>query len=135
MDMIVFRYEHGVVMAPNGVPDLNLIYAFTAADAAAHGVDQVYTPAAWYSGVHFSGHWWPAAITPNGDYSAWTYSYDGTPAHSHAVQRANALILNIGYDYHPIPSHQYYTISNGVITICYNANNQGESVTAQCQLH
>jgi len=135
MDMVVFRYEHGVVMAPNGVPDLNLIYAFTAADAAAHGVEQVYTPAAWYSGVHFSGKWWPAAITPNSGYTAWTYSYDGTPAHSHTVQRANALILNIGYDYHPIPSHQYYTISNGVITICYNANNQGESVTAQCQLH
>ncbi|MBO7556153.1 MAG: hypothetical protein J6T72_02005 [Alphaproteobacteria bacterium] len=135
MDMIVFKYEHGVVMAPNGIPDLNLIYAFTAADAAAHGVDQVYAPGAWYSGVYFSGKWWPAAITPNSGYTAWTYSYDGTPAHSHSVQRANALILNIGYDYHPIPSHQYYSISNGVITICYNANNQGEEVTAQCQLH
>lgn len=39
MDMIVFTYENGVVMAPNGKVDMSLIYAFNASVASANGVD------------------------------------------------------------------------------------------------
>jgi hypothetical protein len=131
--MIVFKYQKGVVMAPNGIVDMSLIYAFTAADALLHGVEQIGNPNAWYSGEYHTSRWHPAKITFAAGNEAWTYIAD--PQHQHSLARLDAIALGSGYDYYPIPTTQTVSINGGVISISYPANNAGTTVTATLQLH
>lgn len=117
-DMVVFGYQNGVVMAPNGTPDLqNGVFAYTEALASAHGVSRCVRNAD-YSGVWTSNGWIPAKITnTNG---RWIYSGIGN---SHTVMENNAISLGIGVEVTHTPSHQSYEINNGTITLHYKAGN------------
>ena len=119
MDMIVFTYENGVVMAPNGVVDMNLIYAFEQSVASANGVSKCSRNAS-YSGVWTGSKWAPAKIiTSNG---RWIYA--GTNASwDHTVMENNAISLGIGVDVTPTPSAQSFRIDGNTITISYAKNN------------
>lgn len=129
MDMIVFTYENGVVMAPNGKVDMSLIYAFNASVASANGVDVCINGA--YSGVFGNGKWQPAKITMVSGrliYAGKSSSWD------HTVMETNAVTLGIGVDVTPIPSAQKTTISNGKITISYAANNGSTTANSSLSL-
>ena len=128
-DMIVFIYENGVVMAPNGKVNMNLTYAFNASVAAANNVEQCIEGA--YSGVFGDGKWQPATITIAG--SRWFYIGIDS-AWDHAVMEANAVTLGIGVDVTPIPDAQSVKIENGVITISYAANNGSNTATTSLSL-
>ncbi len=119
MDMIVFTYENGVVMAPNGKVDMSLIYAFEQSVASANGVSKCSKNAS-YSGVWTGSKWAPAKIiTSNG---RWIYA--GTNASwDHTVMENNAISLGIGVDVTPTPSAQSYKIEGNTITISYAKNN------------
>lgn len=119
MDMIVFTYENGVVMAPNGVVDMSLIYAFEQSVANANGVSKCSKNAS-YSGVWTGSKWAPAKIiTSNG---RWIYA--GTNASwDHTVMENNAISLGIGVDVTHTPSAQSYKIEGNTITISYAKNN------------
>ncbi len=129
MDMIVFIYENGVVMAPNGKVDMSLIYAFDASVASANGVETCIKGA--YSGVFGDGKWQPATITIVS--GRWIYA--GISKNwDHTVMETNAVILGIGVDVTPIPSAQKTTISNGKITISYAANNGSNTANSSVSL-
>ena len=123
MDMIVFTYENGVVMAPNGKVDMSLIYAFNASVASANGVDVCINGA--YSGVFGNGKWQPAG--------RWIYAGKSS-SWDHTVMETNAVTLGIGVDVTPIPSAQKTTISNGKITISYAANNGSTTANSSLSL-
>lgn len=129
MDMIVFTYENGVVMAPNGKVDMSLIYAFNASVASANGVDVCINGA--YSGVFGNGKWQPAKITMVS--GRWIYAGKSS-SWDHTVMETNAVILGIGVDVTPIPSAQKTTISNGKITISYAANNGSTTANSSLSL-
>ncbi len=119
MDMIVFTYENGVVMAPNGKVDMSLVYAFEQSVASANGVSKCAKNAS-YSGVWTGSKWAPAKIiTSNG---RWIYA--GTNASwDHTVMENNAISLGIGVDVTPTPKAQSYKIEGNTITISYAVNN------------
>ena len=119
MDMIVFTYENGVVMAPNGKVDMSLVYAFDQTVASANGVSKCAKNAS-YSGVWTGSKWSPAKIiTSNG---RWIYA--GTNASwDHTVMENNAISLGIGVDVTPTPKAQSYKIEGNTITIKYAVNN------------
>lgn len=129
MDMIVFTYENGVVMAPNGKVDMSLIYAFNASVASANGVDVCINGA--YSGVFGNGKWQPAKITMVS--GRWIYAGKSS-SWDHTVMETNAVTLGIGVDVTPIPSAQKTTISNGKITISYAANNGSTTANSSLSL-
>ena len=129
MDMIVFTYENGVVMAPNGKVDMSLIYAFNASVASANGVDVCINGA--YSGVFGNGKWQPAKITIVS--GRWIYAGKSS-SWDHTVMVTNAVTLGIGVDVTPIPSAQKTTISNGKITISYAANNGSTTANSSLSL-
>ena len=119
MDMIVFTYQNGVVMAPNGKVDMNLIYAFDATVASKNGVETCLKNSA-YSGVWTGSKWAPAGITvTNG---RWIYAGKNA-SWDHTVMENNAITLGIGVDVTPIPKAQSYSISGNKITIKYAKNN------------
>ncbi len=118
MDMIVFTYENGVVMAPNGVVDMSLAYAFDASVASANGVETCLKGA--YSGVWGNGKWQPATITIAS--GRWIYAGKSS-SWDHTVMATNAVTLGIGVDVTPIPSAQKTTINGNEITISYAVNN------------
>jgi len=127
-DCVAFKYENGVVLFINGNTNNPKIFAKNATLAAQYNVPVMGSYAAWYSAEYHDGAWWPAKITPTGDYTSWTYVADAN--NSHTVTRANALVLGIGYDYHPIPTHQTFVKNGNVGTISYSANNASSSMTA-----
>ena len=129
MDMIVFTYENGVVMAPNGKVDMSLAYAFNASVAAANNVEQCIEGA--YSGVFGNGKWQPATITESN--GRWFYIGINSDW-DHAVHQNNAITLGIGVDVTPIPDAQSVKIENGVITISYAANNGSNTATTSLSL-
>jgi hypothetical protein len=119
MDMIVFTYQNGVVMAPNGVVDMNLIYAFDQSVANANGVSKCSRNAS-YSGVWTGSKWAPAKIITNS--GRWIYA--GTNASwDHTVMENNAISLGIGVDVTHTPSAQSFRIDGNTITISYAVNN------------
>lgn len=126
-DMIVFTYEKGVVMAPNGKVDLSLTYAFDAAVATANGVETCIAGA--YSGVWGNNKWQPATITIVSN--RWIYAGISS-AWDHTVMEENAITLGIGEDVTPIPSAQSVKIEGNKITISYAVNNG--STTANTSL-
>ena len=133
MDMIVFEYQNGVVMAPNGIVDTNLIYAFNQSVASAHGVDWCLrsTSNIHYSGVWTGSKWAPASIViTNG---RWIYA-GRSSSWDHTVMENNAITLGIGVDVTPAPSAQNVSISNGTITISYAVNNGSWTATSSCSL-
>ncbi len=119
MDMIVFTYENGVVMAPNGKVDMNLIYAFDAATASKQGVERCARKAS-YSGVWTGSKWAPAKIIVSS--GRWIYA-GVNAAWDHTVMENNAIILGIGKDVTPTPKAQSYKIEGNKITISYAVNN------------
>ena len=119
MDMIVFTYTNGVVMAPNGKVDMNLIYAFDATVAANNGVERCAKNAS-YSGVWTGSKWAPAKITVTS--GRWIYA-GLNAAWDHTVMENNAITLGIGKDVTPIPSAQSFKIEGNKITITYAVNN------------
>ena len=136
-DMIVFEYENGVVMAPNGEVDLKLIYAFTKTLADKHGVDRCIKSSMQdashirYSGVWTGSKWAPAIITiTNGRwiYAGLNQSWD------HTVMQNNAIALGIGVEVTPAPSAQSVSIKQGKITIKYPPNNGSRTATSSCSL-
>lgn len=129
IDMIVFTYENGVVMAPNGKVDMSLIYAFNASVASANGVDVCIKGA--YSGVFGNGKWQPAKITMVS--GRWIYAGQSS-SWDHTVMETNAVTLGIGVDVTPIPSAQRATVSNGKITISYAANNGSTTANSSLSL-
>lgn len=127
-DCVAFKYENGVVLFINGNTSNPKIFAKNATLGAQYNVPVMGSYTAWYSAEYHDGAWWPAKITPVGDYTSWTYVADAN--NSHTVTRANALVLGIGYDYHPIPTHQTFVKNGNVGTISYSANNASSSMTA-----
>lgn len=117
-DMVVFGYQNGVVMAPNGNPDLvNGVFAYDQSVATAHGVTRCVRNAD-YSGVWTGSGWIPAKITNSN--GRWIYQGVAT---SHTVMENNAINLGIGVEVTHTPSHQSYEINNGTITLHYKAGN------------
>ena len=129
MDMIVFSYENGVVMAPNGKVDMSLTYAFDAGVASANGVERCINGA--YSGVWGDGKWQPATITFVS--SRWIYA-GLNPDWDHGVHENNAVTLGIGVDVTPIPSAQSVKVEGNKITISYAANNGSKTVNTSLSL-
>jgi len=119
MDMIVFIYQNGVVMAPNGKVDMNLIYAFDANTASQQGVERC-SAKANYSGVWTGSKWAPAKITITS--GRWIYA-GLDAAWDHTVMENNAITLGIGVDVTPTPKAQSYKIEGNKITITYAVNN------------
>ena len=137
MDMIVFEYQNGVVMAPEGQVNTSLIYAFTETLAKQHGVDRCIKSSTQnsshirYSGVWTGSKWAPAVITiTNGRwiYAGLNQSWD------HTVMENNAITLGIGVDVTPAPSAQSLSIQQGEITIKYPPNNGSRTATSSCSL-
>ena len=126
-DMIVFIYEKGVVMAPNGSVDLNLTYAFDAGVAAENGVETCIQGA--FSGVWGNNKWQPAVI--NEVKGRWIYS-GISAAWDHTVMEENAVTLGIGKDVTHTPKAQSVKIEGNKITISYAVNNG--STTANTSL-
>lgn len=136
-DMIVFEYQNGVVMAPDGQVNTNLIYAFTETLAKQHGVDRCIKSSTQnsthirYSGVWTGSKWAPAVITiTNG---RWIYA-GLNQAWDHTVMENNAITLGIGVDVTPAPSAQSVSIKQGKITIKYPPNNGSRTATSSCSL-
>ena len=129
MDMIVFTYENGVVMAPNGKVDMNLVYAFDAATAAKNGVETCIKGA--YSGVWGANKWQPAKITVVS--GRWIYAGKNS-AWDHTVMENNAVTLGIGVDVTPTPSAQTYKVSGNTITISYAVNNGSKTANTSLSL-
>ncbi len=129
MDMIVFIYENGVVMAPNGTVDMNLAYAFDANVAAANGVDVCIAGA--YSGVYGNGKWQPATITEVS--GRWIYAGISS-SWDHTVMETNAVTLGIGVDVTPIPGAQSVKIEGNQITISYAVNNGSTTANSSLSL-
>jgi len=124
MDMVVFIYQNGVVMAPNGVVDLNLIYAFDATVASKNGVETCLKNSD-YSGVWTGSKWAPARITvTNG---RWIYA-GKSASWDHTVMENNAITLGIGVDVTPTPKAQSYKVEGNKCTIKY-AKNNGKTTT------
>ncbi len=124
MDMIVFTYQNGVVMAPNGQVDMNLIYAFDSNVASKNGVETCLKNAS-YSGVWTGSKWAPAGITiTNG---RWIYAGKNA-SWDHTVMENNAITLGIGVDVTPTPKAQSYKVEGNKITIKY-ARNNGKTTT------
>ncbi len=129
MDMIVFTYENGVVMAPNGKVDMKLTYAFDASVAAENGVETCLKGA--YSGVWGDGKWQPATITIAS--GRWIYAGKSS-SWDHTVMETNAITLGIGVDVTPIPSAQAVKIDGNQITITYAVNNGSKTANTSLSL-
>ncbi len=130
MDMVVFTYQNGVVMAPNGVVDMSLIYAFDQSVASKNGVETCLKNAS-YSGVWTGSKWAPAGITiTNG---RWIYAGKNA-AWDHTVMENNAITLGIGVDVTPTPKAQSYSISGNKITIKYAKNNGSTTANTSLEL-
>lgn len=120
-DMVVFGYENGVVMAPNGKVDLNLVFAYDQNVANAHGVQKC-AKGSCYTGVYKNGAWIPAKCeTQNAGKSNETWVYTGKGA-SHSVMANNASALGIGVDRTWNPK-ETVTITDGTINVKYSKNN------------
>ncbi len=128
-DMIVFTYEKGVVMAPNGVVDMSLIFAFDADVAAQNGVETCIVDA--YSGVWGEDKWQPATIAVIDN--RWIYAGINS-SWDHTVMEENAVTLGIGKDVTPIPGAQSYKIEGNQITISYAVNNGSTSANTTLSL-
>lgn len=121
MDMIIFIYENGCVLAPNGNVDMSLACAYSESLAAQQGVR--YSPKDVESAVWSGNQWHPAKITiTNG---RWIYAgmSSNSAVWSHTVHQNNAITLGIGVDVTPIPSAQNVKIDGNLITINYAVNN------------
>ncbi len=129
MDMIVFVYENGVVLAPNGQVDLKLCYAFDESVATQNGAETCIKGA--YSGVFGNAKWQPAKITIVS--GRWIYA-GKNPAWDHTVMETNAVILGIGVDVTPIPSAQSYKVEGNQITISYAKNNNSKTANTSLSL-
>ena len=130
MDMVVFTYQNGVVMAPNGVVDMSLIYAFDQSVASKNGVETCLKNAS-YSGVWTGSKWAPAGITiTNG---RWIYAGKNA-SWDHTVMENNAITLGIGVDVTPTPKAQSYSISGNKITIKYAKNNGSTTANTSLEL-
>ncbi len=127
--MIVFTYENGVVMAPNGKVDMNLCYAFDATVAAKNGVETCLKGS--YSGVWGNNKWQPAKITMTS--GRWIYAGKNA-SWDHTVMEQNAVALNIGTDVTPIPSAQSYKINGNQITVSYAVNNGSNTANTSLSL-
>lgn len=122
-DMIVFGYANGVVLAPKGVVDLNLVFAYDQSVADAHGVQKCARGSA-YTGVWkaSASSWIPAKCeTQNSGKSNETWIYTGRGV-SHSVMANNAITLHIGTNVTWNPGEEV-TISDGTITVKYSKNN------------
>ncbi len=129
MDMIVFTYENGVVMAPNGKVDMSLAYAFDATVASKNGVETCLKGA--NSGVFGNGKWQPAKITiANG---RWIYAGKNA-SWDHTVMANNAVTLGIGVDVTPTPKAQSTSINGNQITIKYAVNNGSTTANSSLSL-
>ena len=129
MDMIVFTYENGVVMAPNGKVDMNLCYAFDESVAAKNGVETCISGA--YSGVWGANKWQPAKVTVVS--GRWIYAGKSS-AWDHTVMEKNAVTLGIGEDVTPTPGAQSYKITGNRITISYAVNNGSKTANTSLSL-
>jgi hypothetical protein len=121
-DMIVFGYQNGVVLAPNGNPDLNNgVFAYDQSVATVHGVQKCVSGSC-YTAVFKNGSWIPAKCeTQNSGKSNETWIYTGKGA-THSVMANNATTLGIGCRRTWNPN-QTVTINNGTITVKYSRNN------------
>ena len=129
MDMVVFIYENGVVMAPNGAVDMNLAYAFDANVASANNVEVCIKGA--YSGVFGNGKWQPAVVTEVS--GRWIYSGISS-SWDHTVMKTNAITLGIGVDVTYQPSAQSVAIDGNKITISYAVNNGSTTANSSLSL-
>lgn len=130
IDMIVFEYENGVVMAPNGVVDLSLAYAFDASVAAANNVERCLKNSS-FSGVWGNGKWQPAGVIETN--SRWIYNGINS-SWDHGVNANEAVALGIGVDVTPIPSAQSVKIDGNKITINYAVNNGSKNASSSLSL-
>lgn len=139
VDMIVFEYQHGLVVAvdgevkrlSNGQLDSRFIYAFDATDAARYGVQQcthsdknnAQGSFYKYSAVWYNGVLTPSTITISGP--DWIWTGKGMAANAPLCVRADqATIMGIGaYSRTPVPTSQKVSIVDGRITIEYSKNN------------
>ena len=113
IDMVVFTYQNGVVMAPNGKVDMNLIYAFDATVASKNGVETCLKNAS-YSGVWTGSKWAPAGITITS--GRWIYAGKNA-SWDHTV------MFGVGTDVTPTPKSQSYKIDGNKIAIKYETMN------------
>jgi hypothetical protein len=139
VDMIVFEYQHGLVVAvdgevkrlSNGQLDSRYIFAFDATDAARYGVQQcthsdknnAQGSFYKYSAVWYNGVLTPSTITISGP--DWIWTGKGMAANAPLCVRADqASIMGIGaYSRTPVPTSQKVSIVDGRITIEYSKNN------------
>lgn len=139
VDMIVFEYQHGLVVAvdgevkklSNGQLDSRYIFAFDATDAARYGVQQcthsdknnAQGSFYKYSAVWYNGVLTPSTITISGPDWIWT-GKGMNPTAPLCVRADQASIMGIGaYSRTPVPTSQKVSIVDGRITIEYSKNN------------
>ena len=123
MDMVVFKFEHGVIMAPNGVIDMNLVYAFDEDTANQQGVDHCLKKHS-FSAVWTGSKWAPASVFPMG--SSWFYGGKDS-SWDHCMDDAEYFIIYR----HPTPKSQSYNINGNKITIKYCKGNKSDTMNTE----
>jgi len=134
-DMLVFTFEHGVIMAPNGVIDMNLVYAFDEDTANQHGVDHCLKNAS-YSGVWTGSKWAPAHLVEGcagrwiyaGKNAAWdhTVSYQSIRSYS-----SNTVDYIFAANKVNVIPRQSYNIDGNKITIKYCKGNKSDIMNTE----
>lgn len=128
-DMLMFRYENGCVLVPNGNKKAAIYFAYSQATANAQGVQ--YAPKGVNTAYWTGTQWYAAALTiqtPN-------WAYDTHMAgKSLVIHQNDATAHGIGVDVSPKPKAQSYKVSNGTITITYAVNNGSTTATTPLSL-
>lgn len=130
MDMVNFEYQNGNILAPNGVVDMNLMFANNATTASAQGVK--YAQKGTNSAVRVNNTWEPAVIHIQGSF--WRYVSGCAGNTVHTVNAANAVGRGIGVEVTPIPSNQSCNVDGDTITVKYNKDNKGNTVNSSLSL-
>jgi len=117
-DMVVFIYENGYVLAPNGVVNMNLVFS---KDEAGKNIN---------SAVWNGTNWYPALVTVSAKGSnKELWSYASMKGNVHTVYANDAIGLNIGKDVKPVPSAQSCKVNGSKITITYAKGNTSTADT------
>jgi len=125
-DMIIFRYQNGCVLAPNGVVNMNLIFAYNQQTANAQGVGLTHQNA---NSAYWTGSSWIPANLMLGN--PWGYyALDGRKLEIYLNDAVARGLAENGAEMSPMPKNQSYKVENGKITISYTKNNIGPTVNA-----
>lgn len=117
-DMVVFIYENGYVLAPDGKVNLNLVFAKS---EAGNNVN---------SAVWDGNNFYPGLVSvSNKGSNKELWNYASMKGNVHSVYANDAIGLNIGKDVKPVPSAQSYKVNGNTITITYSKGNTASADT------